>query len=240
MNPSIRSITLHSVSATPTKMISFVIFDMDGTLLDTEKLFRRSWIETSEDHGLPDSESFYEFVAGSPAILLREKFLHTYGNGVDYDEFLARRKQKFLSYIQNDVPLKPHCVELLDYLKSEGVKIALATSTNIEITRNNLEKSGILKYFDAIVTGDEVRNGKPAPDIFLLAAERISAIKDETVIVEDTYNGLRGAFAAGIRGIMVIDGQMPNEETHRIAVCECQDLNEVLNYIKTHKGEKRK
>ena len=208
---------------------------MDGTLLDTEKLFRRSWIETSENYGLPDGESFYELVAGSPAILLREKFLQTYGEMVDYDEFLTNRKAKFLSYIQSDVPLKPHCVELLDYLKGEGIRIALATSTNIEITRRNLEISGILKYFDAIVTGDEVKNGKPSPDIFLLAAKRLSAVSDETVIVEDTYNGLRGAFAANIRGIMVIDGQKPNEETHRITVAECQNLNEVLNYIKTHK-----
>ena len=213
---------------------------MDGTLLDTEKLFRRSWIETSENYGLPDGESFYELVAGSPAILLREKFLQTYGEMVDYDEFLINRKAKFLSYIQSDVPLKPYCVELLDYLKGEGIRIALATSTNIEITRRNLEISGILKYFDAIVTGDEVKNGKPSPDIFLLAAKRLSAVSDETVIVEDTYNGLRGAFAANIRGIMVIDGQKPNEETHRIAVAECQNLNEVLNYIKTHKGDERK
>ena len=213
---------------------------MDGTLLDTEKLFRRSWIETSENYGLPDGESFYELVAGSPAILLREKFLQTYGEMVDYDEFLTNRKAKFLSYIQSDVPLKPHCVELLDYLKGEGIRIALATSTNIEITRRNLEISGILKYFDAIVTGDEVKNGKPSPDIFLLAAKRLSAVSDETVIVEDTYNGLRGAFAANIRGIMVIDGQKPNEETHRITVAECQNLNEVLNYIKTHKGDERK
>lgn len=213
---------------------------MDGTLLDTEKLFRRSWIETSENYGLPDGESFYELVAGSPAILLREKFLQTYGERVDYDEFLTNRKAKFLSYIQSDVPLKPHCVELLDYLKGEGIRIALATSTNIEITRRNLEISGILKYFDAIVTGDEVKNGKPSPDIFLLAAKRLSAVSDETVIVEDTYNGLRGAFAANIRGIMVIDGQKPNEETHRITVAECQNLNEVLNYIKTHKGDERK
>ena len=213
---------------------------MDGTLLDTEKLFRRSWIETSENYGLPDGESFYELVAGSPAILLREKFLQTYGEMVDYDEFLINRKAKFLSYIQSDVPLKPYCVELLDYLKGEGIRIALATSTNIEITRRNLEISGILKYFDAIVTGDEVKNGKPSPDIFLLAAKRLSAVSDETVIVEDTYNGLRGAFAANIRGIMVIDGQKPNEETHRITVAECQNLNEVLNYIKTHKGDERK
>lgn len=210
---------------------------MDGTLLDTEKLFRRSWIEESCARGLPNGESFYELVAGSPAQKLREKFIETYGDGIDYDEFIAARKDRFLSYIEHDVPLKPYCCELLDYLKEQGVRIALATSTNIEITKRNLEKTGIIGYFDAIVTGDEVKNGKPAPDIFLLAAKRIGANLSESVIVEDTYNGLRGAYAAGIRGIMVIDGQMPNDETHRITVAECESLNQVLNYIKTHKGD---
>lgn len=213
---------------------------MDGTLLDTEKLFRLSWIEESKERGLPDSESFYEFVAGSPAQRLRQKFIETYGGSIDYDDFICARKARFMSYIENAVPLKPYCFDLLDYLKEQGARIALATSTNIEITERNLKISGIYGYFDAIVTGDEVKNGKPAPDIFLLAADRIGAIKDETVIVEDTYNGLRGAYAAGIRGIMVIDGQPPNDETHAITVAECQNLREVLNYIKTHKGEKEK
>ncbi len=218
-------------------MINYVIFDMDGTLLDTEELFRRSWIETSNEYGLPRGEEFYELVAGSPAQRLREKFIEIYGADIDYDEFISVRKARFLSYIEKDVPLKPYCREILEYLKEQGVKIALATSTNIEITRRNLEKTGILHYFDAIVTGDEVKNGKPAPDIFLLAAKRIGAGIDETVIVEDTYNGLRGAYASGIRGIMVVDGQPPNNETHAITVAECYDLNEVLNYIKTHKGD---
>ncbi len=213
---------------------------MDGTLLDTEKLFRRSWIEKSNEYGLPDGEGFYEFVAGSPAQKLRQKFIEAYGEGIDYDEFIDARKERFLSYIQHHVPLKPYCIELLGYLKEQGIKIALATSTNIEITKRNLQMTGIFKYFDAIVTGDEVKNGKPAPDIFLLAAEKIGAKAEESVIVEDTYNGLRGAYAAGIRGIMVIDGQPPNDETHAITVAECKNLNEVLIYIKTHKGDEEK
>ena len=218
-------------------MINYVIFDMDGTLLDTEKLFRRSWIEISNEYSLPDGERFYELVAGSPAQKLREKFTETYGADIDYDEFISVRKARFLSYIEKDVPLKPYCREILEYLREQGIKIALATSTNIEITRRNLDKTGILPYFDAIATGDEVKNGKPAPDIFLLAAERIGARINETVIVEDTYNGLRGAYASGMRGIMVLDGQPPNDETHAITVAECHDLNEVLNYIKKHKGD---
>ena len=237
MSPSIKSIISRSANATPTEMINYVIFDMDGTLLDTEKLFRRSWIEISNEYGLPDGESFYELVAGSPAYRLREKFIEIYGSDIDYDEFISVRKARFTSYIENDVPLKPYCREILKYLKEHSVRIALATSTNIEIVKGNLEKTGIVEYFDVIVTGDEVKNGKPAPDIFLLAADRMGARIDETVIVEDTYNGLRGAYASGMRGIMVIDGQPPNEETHAITVAECNNLFEVLNYIKTHKGD---
>ena len=213
---------------------------MDGTLLDTEKLFRRSWIEISEEYGLSDAESFYEFVAGRPAEVLKQKFAETYGDSIDYDEFISIRRKRFSSYIEKDVPLKPYCIEILEYLKEQGVKIALATSTTLDLAKRNLEFAGIYKYFDAIVTGDDIVNGKPAPDIFLLAAKKISAVKEECVIVEDTYNGLRGAYASGIRGIMVIDGQPPNEETHKITVAECQNLYEVYEFIKTHKGDERK
>ena len=221
-------------------MINYVIFDMDGTLLDTEKLFRRSWIEISNEYGLSDGERFYELVAGRPAEVLKQKFAETYGEEIDYDEFISVRRKRFSSFIEENVPLKRYCIEILEYLKGQGIKIALATSTTLDLAKRNLEFAGIYKYFDAIVTGDDIENGKPAPDIFLLAAERLGAKHSETVIVEDTYNGLRGAYAAGIRGIMVIDGQPPNEETHAITVAECEDLNQVLNYIKTHKGDGRK
>ena len=213
---------------------------MDGTLLDTEKLFRRSWIETSEKFGLPEGERFYEFVSGSPAKSLEDRFYETYGRDIVYDDFLAARKSRFLSYVEDGVPLKPYCIELLEYLKSVGVKIALATSTHIDIVKRNLAITGIEKYFDAVITGDMVERGKPNPDIFLLAAEKIGADLSESVVVEDSYNGLRGAYAANIRGIMIIDSQPPNEETHRITVAECQNLYEVYEFIKTHKGEKRK
>ena len=240
MKPSIRSITLRLEKETPTKMINYVIFDMDGTLLNTEKLFRRAWIETSDDYGLPNGEAFYELVSGSPAKSLESRFYQTYGNSIDYDEFLNARKRCFLSYIERDVPVKPHAIELLSYLKEQKIKIALATSTNMDIVERNLRLTGMERYFDAVVTGDMVERGKPNPDIFLLAAERIGAKLSEAVVVEDSYNGLRGAHAAGIRGIMIIDSQPPSEETHRITVAECRDLNEVLNYIKTHKGDEEK
>ena len=213
---------------------------MDGTLLDTEKLFRRAWIETSDEYGLPEGESFYEFVSGSPAKSLEERFYQTYGRAIEYDDFLDTRKKKFLSYIDKSVPVKPYCIELLQYLKEQGMKIALATSTHIDIVERNLRITGIGQYLEAVVTGDMVERGKPNPDIFLLAAEKIGAKLSESVVVEDSYNGLRGAYAAGIRGIMIIDSQPPNEETHKITVAECQNLYEVYEFIKTHKGDERK
>ena len=238
MKPSTRSIILLLVKETPTNMIKYVIFDMDGTLLDTERFFRDAWIETGKRWGFSDNEGFYTFVAGRPVHTVKSRFMDTYKKTEEeFEVFVKERVGMVIEMLKINVPVKPHCFELLDFLKDNGIKMALATSTAMYITERNMAITGIGKYMDYIITGDMVENGKPAPDIFLLAAKKLSADPKDCAVIEDSYNGLRAAHAAGMQAIMVIDNQEPTEETHSITVAECDDLAGVLEVIKIRMNE---
>jgi HAD superfamily hydrolase (TIGR01509 family) len=214
-------------------MIKYAVFDMDGTLLDTERLFKSTWIETSDKWGIDDSRDFYKDVCGRNIPKIREVFLERYGDKYDFDKFLNERNNLFVEIIKRDgVPVKEGCFELLEYLKSEGIPCALATSTPMRLVEHNMSVTGIGKYMDAIVTGDMVENGKPAPDIFIEAGRRIGAVPSECMVLEDSYNGLRGASAAGMIPIMIIDELLPNDEMMNITRAQCNTLYEVLETIK--------
>lgn len=213
-------------------MIKYVIFDMDGTLLDTETIFRESWIITSKKWNIDSAEDLYEQIAGRSVDTIKLLFEEKYGDRYDFDRFFSERMACFCELVKDNIPLKAGAREILEYLKENNVPCALATSTPMRMTEPNLKRVGLYDYFSSIVTSESVLNGKPAPDIFLEAAGRIGAELDKTVVVEDSYNGLFAAYNANIRPVMVVDRQLPNDEIRKILYAECSSLFDVIEIIK--------
>lgn len=212
-------------------MIKYCIFDMDGTLLDTERHYRDSWIEASIEQGYEDPVQVYPFIVGRSLEMSREVFEEKYGKDADFDKFITRRMELYSKKAAKELNLMPGCRELLEYCREHSISTALATSTYRDIATRNLERTGILGYIDVIVTAQDVKNGKPAPDIFIEAGKRLGGDPKETAVVEDAYNGIRGAYAAKMIPIMAVNLQEPTEEMYKLSKAVCKDLFEVRDFI---------
>ena len=214
-------------------MINYVIFDMDGTLFDTEPLYKEAWIKTLEDWNLPDPEGLHPLFVGTGETEIIEILKKAGGEHRDYSSiFNYRNEHYYYKLIEKSIPLKAGCIEILEFLREKGIKIALATSTHAKTAHGNLKKAGVFGFFDAIVTGDMIEHGKPAPDIFMKAGELICSNVDETIVCEDSFSGLKGAHAAGMKPVMVIDQLEPTPEIKKLTYAIGNSLFDVIDLIK--------
>lgn len=196
-------------------MIKAVVFDMDGVIFDSEKLYRKHWMITGKEYGIPEPEmeALCNRIAGATKEHNEKLLKSHFGEDFDYDTFRGKTMTRMdEDILANGLDLKPGVHELFRYLKEHGYKIALATSTQQERAERNLRNAGILEAFDVIVYGGTVPHGKPAPDIYLKACKELGVEPAEAAGVEDSINGVKSSAAAGLYTIMVIDLIEPTEE----------------------------
>ena len=194
----------------------YLISDMDGVLLDTENLILKMYKKSAAYHGFEFSEEEFLKTIGIDTIGTRA--ILEPNIPVDYDDFFNKREEYFMEYIaQYGAPVKPFVLEGLKKIKDTGIISAVATSTAKDRALLRLQKTGISQYFDSFVFGDEIMRGKPAPDIFLRAAQRIGAEPEECVVFEDSPAGIAAAKSAGMHAVLIPDMKEPNDELKSLA-----------------------
>lgn len=218
-------------------MIKGAIFDMDGLMLDTEKLLVRFWRQAAADYGY---DMTFENVLDIRSLSRKYSipFLKgIFGEQFEFEEIRARRISLMNDYIdKNGFDLKKGLFEILDYLRDNSYKIAVATATDLGRAAMYLKKAQVIEYFDEIVCGNMVKNGKPEPDIYLAAAEKLGLEPQECTAFEDSPNGIKSAFSAGCRVIMIPDLSQP-DSTIRPMLSGCyESLDKAVEFFEKERN----
>lgn len=209
-----------------------VIFDVDGTLLDTERIYMQAWKDAAAELGYEITD---ELLRKTRAINVKEAariFESEIGNGFSYDKTRVVRVRIAEEIIQRESPiLKPGVTELLAFLQEKRIRLSVASSTHLKGTKEHLSESGILEPFEVVVGGDMVTKGKPNPDIFLKAAELLHLAPEECLVVEDSPAGIRAAHAAGMKAVLVPDQAAITQEIIEMSDVVLESLLDMPAYV---------
>lgn len=213
-------------------MIKAVIFDMDGLMFDTEALAKEAWLRVGEQLGYPITETQIAQIRGSTPAASAEIFRAAFGPNFDYPEAKALRNAMVEDTIDREgVPMKYGLVGLLEQLRRHGFPCAVASSSPRTTIEKYLAMAGLAAYYDVIVGAEDVTLSKPAPDVFLLAAERLGASPENCLVLEDSANGLHAARRAGITSVCIPDIAPPDEAVLSLAAAVFPDLSYVFDWI---------
>lgn len=216
------------------KMVSGIIFDMDGVLIDSERQSNEGWLWAAGQLGVDMPMWLIDSFKGAPAELCCKFFDDYYKGVIDYWEAKELRTQHVYKIRETEgIPVKKGVKDIFEYIRNNGLKCAVATSTRRESAEKTLHEIGVWDYLDAVVYGDEVERGKPEPDIFLRAAKAIGVNPSEAVVVEDSINGIKAGYAADMRVVHIPDTIAIDDDIRKLTYMVCADLNGLIDVVES-------
>lgn len=186
--------------------ITTVIFDMDGLMVDTEPLSRRAWGEVLREYGYTLDDGVYAWMIGHRSSDSGQMVLDAYPLPLTLNELILAKNGRYQTILAQGIPEMPGLRELVTELGQRGIPWGVATSSPRAHAQAILSRLGLAEVCSAFATGDEVAHGKPAPDIYFLAAVRLGVSPQQCLALEDSAPGCRAAVAAGMRGVAVPNG----------------------------------
>lgn len=215
-------------------MIKAIIFDMDGLMIDSERVTFECYQERLKDMNLTMDEEFYKTLLGKPIKGIYQRFYDVYGNDFPIENVIQDVHQLMAERFETEgVPVKKGLVELLHYLKDNNYKTIIATSSNRDRVDKILAQAKITEFFDDSICGDEVTKGKPNPEVFLKSCQKLGVNVDEAIVLEDSEAGIQASYDANIKVICIPDMKYPEKQYEEKTFKILKDLTEVTAYLKS-------
>ena len=215
-------------------MIKAIIFDMDGLMIDSERVTFECYQERLKDMNLTMDEEFYKTLLGKPIKGIYQRFYDVYGNDFPIENVIQDVHQLMAERFETEgVPVKKGLVELLQYLKDNNYKTIVATSSNRDRVDKILAQAKITEFFDDSICGDEVTKGKPNPEVFLKSCQKLGVNVDEAIVLEDSEAGIQASYDANIKVICIPDMKYPEKQYEEKTFKILKDLTEVTAYLKS-------
>ena len=210
-----------------------ILFDMDGLVLDTEKLYTRFWMESARDLGYPMTFQQALGLRSLNRTAGQDKLTEYFGPGISYTEVRNHRIELMDAHIEkHGIDVKPGIFELMDYLQAKGIASAITSSSPMENIRRHLSAHNLLHRFDKLCSGYDVPNGKPEPDIYLYGAASLNLRPEECLALEDSPTGILSACRAGCLPVMIPDQDQPDENTISLLYARADSLSDVISLLK--------
>jgi HAD superfamily hydrolase (TIGR01509 family) len=210
-----------------------VLFDMDGTLINTEILYMEEWRRAAATQGFELSEALWHRFLGRPTHECLQELKSDLGDGFSIEDHVAEWRPRLADRLSREIPVMPGARELLAYLATTDIHVTVVTSASRKSAETYLATAGLRKHFGTIVTWDDVTQGKPHPEPFLAGASLLGIEPQKCLAIEDTVAGIRSAFAAGTHPIMVPSLKQPDPDVAQMCRLKCDDLIGVRKHIET-------
>ena len=207
---------------------SAVIFDLDGLLINTETVSKQAWLKGAADYGFDFAESLYARIAGTSVKYAKARIAESVP-AIDVDAYVEHSSRLYYQSLeQHGIEVMTGVRDVIEFLNLNSIHMGVATSSEKPSALLKLQKSGLYDCFEVIVSSDCVKQGKPAPDLFLLAAKLLAVPADECIVIEDAEPGILGAHRAGMRSILVPSTIPPSSSIQKIALAVEPSLPSVI------------